>query len=99
MTRKKINHNGIYVIELYRYFSFEVAVEDKRLQHHPQVCTMNLLEIKFSTWTCIETTLSVPFLKRYKAKTEVAKLIFPFPSRGYNFLKRVQKVQFLCIVG
>jgi hypothetical protein len=55
MTRKKNNHNGIYVIELYRYFSFEVAVEDKSLQHHPQVCTMNVLEIKFSTGTCLKT--------------------------------------------
>jgi len=86
--KKKFNHNGIYVIESYRYFSFEVAVEDKSLQHHPQVCTMNVLEIKFSTWAFIETTLSVPFLKSYKAKTEVAKLIFLFLS----------SVQFLCIV-
>ena len=98
-TRKKNNHNGTYVIELHRYFSFEVAVEDKSLQHQTQVCTMTRLEIKFSTRTCIETALSVPFLKRYKPKTEGAKLIFTIHSRGYNFLNRVQKVQFLCIVG
>ena len=61
-TRKTINHNGIYVIELHRYFSFEVEVEDKSLQHHTQVCTMTMLEIKFSTRTCIEAALSVPFL-------------------------------------
>jgi hypothetical protein len=67
-TRKKINHNGIYVIVLHRLFWFEVAVEDKSLQHHPQVCTMKVLEIMFSTWAYIEMTLCEPFLKSYQLR-------------------------------
>ncbi len=79
------------------FFWFEVAVEDKSLQHHPQVCTMKVQEIMYSTWAFIEMTCCVPFLKSYKAKTEGAKLILAFHSRGYNFLKRVQNMSLLCI--
>ena len=56
---------------LHRFFSFDVAVEDKSLQHHPQVCTMDVLEIMFSAWAYIEVTCCVPFLKSYKPVTEV----------------------------
>jgi hypothetical protein len=48
-----------------------VAVEDKSLQHHHQVCTMDVLEIMFSAWAYIEVTCCVPFLKSYQPVTEV----------------------------
>jgi len=76
----------------HRSISFEVAVEDKSLWHHHQVCTMNVLEITFSAWAYIEVTCCVPFLKSYEPVTEVEKLIFTFPSRGCNFLKRVHNM-------
>ena len=55
----------------HRTFSFGVSVEGKSLQHHPQVCTINELEIIFGTRAYIKITSTVPFLKSYKPITEV----------------------------
>jgi hypothetical protein len=48
-----------------------MAVEGKSLQHHPQVCTINVLEIMFGTRAYIEITSTVPF---FKSITEVVSV-------------------------
>ena len=64
----------------------------KSTTHH-QVGTMNVLEIMFTAWVCIEVTCCVYFLKSYEPVTEVEKiLIFTFHSRGYIILKRVHNM-------
>ncbi len=47
----------------HRSFSFGESIEGKSLQHHPQVCTINVLEIIFGPWAYIEITRFVPFFK------------------------------------
>jgi hypothetical protein len=49
-----------------RTFSIGVSVEGKSLQHHPQVCTINVLEIMFGTRAYIEITCSIPFFKFFQ---------------------------------
>jgi hypothetical protein len=67
----------------HRSFSFGVAVEDKSLQHNPQVCSMNVLKIMSSNWACVEITCGVPFLKSYKPVTEAAN----FSQKAITFEK------------
>jgi hypothetical protein len=52
-------------------FSFGVSIEGKSLNHFPQVCTINVLEIMFGTRAYIEKKCSAPFFKSYKPVTEV----------------------------